>query len=57
MSTQKVGIVGAGRMGANIGRRLKDVGYPIAAVFDARPESARRSQPSWADKPLRRLQR
>ncbi|HME82587.1 MAG TPA: NAD(P)-dependent oxidoreductase [Candidatus Eremiobacteraceae bacterium] len=38
MSEQKVGIVGAGRMGANIGRRLKDVGYPIAAVFDARPE-------------------
>jgi len=38
MSTQKVGIVGAGRMGANIGRRLKDVGYPIAAVFDARPD-------------------
>jgi 3-hydroxyisobutyrate dehydrogenase len=38
MSKQKVGIVGAGRMGANIGRRLKDVGYPIAAVFDARPD-------------------
>lgn len=35
---EKIGIVGAGRMGANIGRRLKDVGYPIAAVFDARPE-------------------
>jgi 3-hydroxyisobutyrate dehydrogenase len=35
---ERIGIVGAGRMGANIGRRLKDVGYPIAAVFDARPD-------------------
>ncbi len=24
-------------MGANIGRRLNDVGYPVSAVFDARP--------------------
>jgi 3-hydroxyisobutyrate dehydrogenase len=41
MSTkERIGIVGAGRMGSNIGRRLKDVGYPIAAVFDARPEVA-----------------
>jgi 3-hydroxyisobutyrate dehydrogenase len=36
----KIGIVGAGRMGANIGRRLKDVGYPVTAVFDARPQVA-----------------
>ena len=35
-----VGIVGAGRMGANIGRRLKDVGYPVTAVFDAQPPVA-----------------
>jgi len=36
----KIGIVGAGRMGANIGRRLKDVGYPVVAVFDAQPQVA-----------------
>jgi len=35
---ERIGLVGAGRMGANIGRRLKDVGYPIAAVFDARSD-------------------
>lgn len=35
---ERIGIVGAGRMGANIGRRLKEVGYPVAAVFDARPD-------------------
>ncbi len=27
-------------MGANMARRLKDVGYTIAAVYDARPETA-----------------
>jgi 3-hydroxyisobutyrate dehydrogenase len=27
-------------MGANIARRLHDVGYPIAALYDVRPESA-----------------
>lgn len=36
----KIGIVGTGRMGANIARRLHDVGYPIVALYDARAESA-----------------
>jgi 3-hydroxyisobutyrate dehydrogenase len=43
MSTQdkqKVGVVGVGRMGANIALRLKDVGYPVVAVYDSRPEAA-----------------
>jgi 3-hydroxyisobutyrate dehydrogenase len=29
-----IGIVGLGRMGANMARRLKDCGFPIAAVHD-----------------------
>ncbi len=33
----KVGIVGAGRMGANIARRLAESGYEVTAVFDAQP--------------------
>ena len=37
---EKIGFVGVGRMGANMARRLKDVGYTITAVYDARPESA-----------------
>jgi 3-hydroxyisobutyrate dehydrogenase len=41
MATERIGIVGAGRMGANIARRLKDVGYNISAVYDVRPETAR----------------
>ena len=36
----RIGIVGTGRMGANIAARLKDVGYPIAALYDVRPETA-----------------
>ncbi|HUA08280.1 MAG TPA: NAD(P)-dependent oxidoreductase [Candidatus Acidoferrales bacterium] len=35
-----VGIVGAGRMGANIALRLADVGYPVVAYYDIRPEAA-----------------
>jgi 3-hydroxyisobutyrate dehydrogenase len=38
---QQVGVVGVGRMGANMARRLNDVGYRVAAVYDARPEVAR----------------
>lgn len=37
----RVGVVGVGRMGANMARRLKDVGYEVTAVYDARPEAAR----------------
>jgi 3-hydroxyisobutyrate dehydrogenase len=37
---EKIGFVGVGRMGANMARRLKDVGYPVAAVYDVRAEAA-----------------
>jgi 3-hydroxyisobutyrate dehydrogenase-like beta-hydroxyacid dehydrogenase len=37
---EKIGFVGVGRMGANMARRLKDVGYPVAAVFDVRADAA-----------------
>jgi 3-hydroxyisobutyrate dehydrogenase len=37
----RIGIVGTGRMGANIARRLKDVGYPIVALYDVHPEAAK----------------
>lgn len=38
--TERIGVVGVGRMGANMARRLKDVGYLVAAVYDVRRESA-----------------
>ena len=39
-TSERIGIVGAGRMGANIARRLKDVGYKIAAIYDIRSHTA-----------------
>ena len=38
---EKIAFVGVGRMGTNMARRLKDCNYPIVAIYDARPESAR----------------
>jgi 3-hydroxyisobutyrate dehydrogenase len=38
--SDSVGIVGTGRMGANIAEHLKDKGYTIAALYDVRPEAA-----------------
>jgi 3-hydroxyisobutyrate dehydrogenase len=37
---EKVAFVGVGRMGANMARRLKDCGYPIAAIYDAHAPTA-----------------
>src|SRR6476619_5609890 len=38
---EKIGFVGVGRMGANMARRLKEVGYPITAVYDVPRDVAR----------------
>src|SRR5438105_4002760 len=38
--SERIGFVGVGRMGANMARRLKDAGYPVVAVYDARAETA-----------------
>lgn len=40
-SSDRIGIVGTGRMGANMAKRLKDVGYTISALYDVRPEAAK----------------
>jgi 3-hydroxyisobutyrate dehydrogenase len=39
-SKPKVGFVGVGRMGANMARRLVDMGYPVTAVYDVHAETA-----------------
>jgi 3-hydroxyisobutyrate dehydrogenase len=41
MKSPTIGFVGLGRMGGNMARRLKEVGYPVVAVFDKRPDRAR----------------
>ena len=40
-SSERIGIVGTGRMGAGIAHRLKEVGYTIAALYDVRAEAAK----------------
>jgi 3-hydroxyisobutyrate dehydrogenase len=37
---ERIGVIGVGRMGANIARRLKDVGYTVSAVYDSKPDVA-----------------
>ena len=39
-SGERIGVVGTGRMGANMARHLKDAGYTIAALYDVRPGAA-----------------
>ena len=39
-TTPKIGVVGVGRMGANIARRLRDQGYRVTAVYDVRRDAA-----------------
>jgi 3-hydroxyisobutyrate dehydrogenase len=38
--TTKIGFVGVGRTGANRARRLKEVGYPVTAVYDVNAATA-----------------
>jgi 3-hydroxyisobutyrate dehydrogenase len=38
---EKIGFVGVGRMGANMARRLKDQGFKVSAVYDARGKVAK----------------
>ncbi|MBV8748364.1 MAG: NAD(P)-dependent oxidoreductase [Candidatus Eremiobacteraeota bacterium] len=37
---ERIGFVGVGRMGANMARRLHDLGYPVSTVYDTRPDAA-----------------
>jgi 3-hydroxyisobutyrate dehydrogenase-like beta-hydroxyacid dehydrogenase len=39
-TTSKIGVVGVGRMGANMARRLVDQGFQVTVVYDVRRESA-----------------
>lgn len=38
---EKIGVVGVGRMGANMARRLKDCGFQVTAVYDMRAKIAK----------------
>src|SRR5215203_5431920 len=36
----RIGLIGVGRMGANMARRLKDQGFPLTSLFDSHHASA-----------------
>ena len=40
MNSLQIGMVGLGRMGANMARRLKDLNHPVTAVYDVYPAAA-----------------
>jgi 3-hydroxyisobutyrate dehydrogenase len=40
MSKERIAFVGVGRMGSNMARRLKDVGYEVTAVYDINTQAA-----------------
>ena len=40
MADETIAVVGVGRMGANMARRLRETGHSVAAVFDVRREAA-----------------
>src|SRR5215510_13890199 len=37
---ERIGFVGVGRMGSNMARRLKEVGYSVTAVYDVKNDTA-----------------
>jgi 3-hydroxyisobutyrate dehydrogenase len=40
MNSSRIGFVGVGRMGANMARRLHEVGHPVVAVYDTNSVNA-----------------
>lgn len=54
---EKIGVVGVGRMGSNMARRLKDCGYKITAVYDARAKVAREVAAELGAEPCKNLAR
>jgi len=38
---KRIGFVGVGRMGANMARRLEEIGWPVTAIYEVRANAAR----------------
>jgi 3-hydroxyisobutyrate dehydrogenase-like beta-hydroxyacid dehydrogenase len=54
---ERIGIVGVGRMGANMARRLKDQGYTISAVYDTRGKIAKEIASELGAEPCKNVAR
>jgi 3-hydroxyisobutyrate dehydrogenase len=57
MNTTKprIGLVGAGRMGANMALRLRDLGYPVTAVYDVYAPAAEKTAQETGAKAVSKL--
>ena len=51
----QIGVVGVGRMGANIARHLKDSGFPVTVLYDVKPSLATRLGKELEAKAVRKL--
>ena len=51
----QIGVVGVGRMGANIARHLKDSGFPVTVLYDAKPSLATRLAKELEAKAVKKL--
>ena len=51
----QIGVVGLGRMGANIARHLKDSGFPVTVLYDVKPFPAIRLAKELEAKAVRKL--
>jgi 3-hydroxyisobutyrate dehydrogenase-like beta-hydroxyacid dehydrogenase len=54
---ERIGVVGVGRMGSNMARRLKESGYKIAAVYDTRGKAAKEVAAELGAEPCKSLTR
>lgn len=55
MKDKKIAFVGIGRMGSNMARHLKDVGYTVSAVYDINPELTKSVADELGAKPCSKL--
>ncbi|HTG45846.1 MAG TPA: NAD(P)-dependent oxidoreductase [Verrucomicrobiae bacterium] len=54
---EKIGVVGVGRMGSNMARRLKDCGYNVSAIYDSRGKVAKELASELGAEPCKSLAR
>ncbi|MGV3773004.1 MAG: NAD(P)-dependent oxidoreductase [Verrucomicrobiales bacterium] len=54
---ERIGVVGVGRMGSNMARRLKESGYKIAAIYDTRGKVAKEVATELGAEPCKSLAR
>ena len=55
MKSSRIGFVGVGRMGANMARRLHELGHPVAAIFDSNAANASQLAQELGSKAVEKL--